>query len=65
VHFAGSEERLAMMMRLVIGVVLGGLAGFAVYYFIGCKSGTCPITANPWMSTLFGMIFGALLSSAK
>jgi hypothetical protein len=53
------------MMRLVIGVVLGGLAGFATYYFIGCKSETCPITANPWMSTLFGMIFGALLSSAK
>jgi hypothetical protein len=53
------------MMRLVIGVVLGGLAGFAMYCFIGCKSGTCPITANPWMSTLFGMIFGALLSSAK
>jgi hypothetical protein len=54
-----------MITRLAIGSMLGGLAGFAVYYFIGCKSGTCPITANPWMSTLFGMIFGALVSSAK
>ncbi len=51
-----------MMVRLIIGVVGGGLLGYGVYRFIGCSSGACPITANPWTSTLVGMVFGALLS---
>ena len=53
-----------MMVRLLIGVVVGGLFGFGVYYFIGCSSGTCPITANPWTSTIVGMVVGALASRA-
>ena len=54
-----------MVIRLIFGVVLGGLCGFAVYYFIGCASGTCPITSNPWLSTLLGVISGVLLATAK
>ena len=53
-----------MTVRLIIGVVVGGLLGYGVYRFIGCASGACPITANPWISTLLGMAFGALLSGA-
>ncbi len=29
---------------------------------IGCSTGTCPITANPVISTLYGMVMGALLA---
>lgn len=41
---------------------LGGVAGFAYYYFIGCNSGSCAITSNPYISTTYGMIMGLLLS---
>ena len=51
-----------MIVRLIIVVVAGGPAKYGVYSFIGCSSGTCPITTNPWISTSFGMVFGSLLS---
>jgi len=53
-----------MIVRLLIGVVVGGLLGYGVYHFIGCSSGSCPITANPWISSIFGMVVGALMSRA-
>ena len=53
-----------MWTRLVIGVVAGGVFGFGLYRFVGCASGACPITSNPWISTFYGMTMGALLSGA-
>ena len=43
-------------------IFLGGMGGFAYYYFIGCQGGTCPITSNPYISTSYGMMVGLLLS---
>lgn len=51
-----------MIARLVIGAIVGGLLGYGVYRFIGCSTGTCPITSNPWVSTIFGMVIGGLAS---
>jgi len=51
-----------MSVHLFLGIVIGGVFGYAIYYFVGCSSGTCPITANPWVSTLVGTIIGAMLS---
>jgi hypothetical protein len=42
--------------------VLGGIGGFAYYYFIGCQTGTCPITRNPYISTSYGMLIGLIIS---
>jgi Family of unknown function (DUF6132) len=53
-----------MVVRLIIGVIVGGLLGYGVYRFIGCSSGTCPLTSNPWISAVVGMVCGALLSRA-
>lgn len=44
---------------------LGALGGFAYYYFIGCSSGTCPISSNPWTSTACGALIGAVLTFGK
>ena len=51
-----------MIMRTVIGVVVGGVLGYAMYRFVGCSSGACPITSSPWASTFVGMIVGGLSS---
>ena len=51
-----------MMMKMLIGAVVGGVLGYGLYRFVGCSTGACPITSNPWISTIFGMILGALVS---
>ena len=45
-------------LKLGIGIAIGGMIGFAYYYFIGCKSGTCAITSSPVISTLYGVVLG-------
>jgi hypothetical protein len=44
----------------ILGIVLGAIAGYAWYRFVGCSTGTCPITSNPWTSTLYGGVMGGL-----
>jgi hypothetical protein len=53
-----------MMLRIVIGVVVGGGLGFAYYKFIGCSSNACLLTSNPFISTLYGGVVGALVASS-
>jgi hypothetical protein len=54
----------AMILHIVIGVVVGGGLGFGYYKFVGCSTGTCPLTSNPFISTLYGMVVGALVASS-
>ncbi len=50
-------------VKIVLGFIAGGALGFAYYYFVGCRSGSCPLTGNPYISTLYGSAVGALLIS--
>lgn len=45
----------------VIGIVIGAIAGFLYWNFIGCASGTCMITSKPINSTLYGALMGYLI----
>ncbi|MBK9282849.1 MAG: hypothetical protein IPM51_00855 [Sphingobacteriaceae bacterium] len=45
----------------VIGGGVGAVLGLAYWYFVGCSSGTCAITSNPYISTAYGAITGALM----
>ncbi len=54
-----------MSFRILIGVLLGGTLGFAYYKIVGCPSGTCPITSNPFVSTIWGAVIGLLISLDK
>jgi hypothetical protein len=47
-----------------LAVATGVLAGFLYYYFIGCNSGSCPITGNPYMSMIWGGLLGFFLVSS-
>ncbi|MCJ7468544.1 MAG: DUF6132 family protein [Maribacter sp.] len=49
------------MIFTVIGLVIGGFAGYFYYVEIGCISGSCPITSKPVNSTLYGAFIGGLL----
>lgn len=46
---------------IFIGMTVGAVSGYGYYYFIGCASGTCPITSHPFNSTVYGALMGALL----
>lgn len=46
--------------KRVLLALAGGGAGFAYYYFIGCASGACPISSNPYISTVYGAVIGVL-----
>jgi outer membrane lipoprotein SlyB len=45
----------------VIGAILGAIAGFLYWNFVGCSSGSCAITSSPINSTIYGAIMGALV----
>lgn len=47
--------------RTFLGVIIGIVGGFAYYYYIGCSSGSCPITSNPYISVLYGGLMGGIL----
>ena len=50
------------IFKLAIGAGTGALLGYAYYYFIGCGSGSCPITSNWHISTMYGAAMGLLLT---
>lgn len=53
-----------MILKLILGVAIGGGLGFAYYKFIGCSTGTCPLTSNPFISTIYGAVLGALIATS-
>jgi len=56
--------RMTMIVRILIGAVVGGGIGFAYHKFVGCSTGACPLTKNPVISSLYGMVVGALFASS-
>ncbi|MCI0537477.1 MAG: DUF6132 family protein [Verrucomicrobiales bacterium] len=54
-----------MIVRILIGVVAGGVLGFGYYKLVGCPRGACPLTRNPWITTIYGMALGALFASSS
>lgn len=44
--------------RVLAGTALGALGGYLFYRLIGCPTGGCPITSNPWLMVPLGAFFG-------
>ena len=45
----------------LIGLVLGAIGGFVYYAQVGCSSGSCAISSNPYASVAWGAAVGYLI----
>lgn len=52
-------------MKVIIGGIIGGILGFAVGYFGKCSSGACPLTSNPVVSTIIGVLIGTMITAGR
>ncbi len=52
-----------MIIKIGLGVIIGGVFGFFYYRFIGCKTGSCFITGNPYISTIYWGLLGGLVAN--
>ncbi len=43
------------------GIIAGAIGGYLYYFFVGCGTGSCPITSNPWRMTIYGAVLGLLI----
>jgi len=55
--------RMKKYIPLALGIVLGGLAGFVYWYYIGCNSGSCAITSSPVNSSIYGAVMGIFIAN--
>lgn len=51
-----------MILRLLLFVLGGAALGFGYQRLVGCRSGMCAITSNPYVATLYGAFMGYLVS---
>ena len=60
-------KKFYIIGKKLLPPVLGAAAGFAYWYFIGCSTGTCPLTSHWYASVVYGTIVGAtfLLPGSK
>lgn len=47
--------------RPFLAVIVGAAGGYLYYHFIGCTTGSCPLTGTPVGSILTGSTFGLFL----
>ncbi|MEE9463927.1 MAG: DUF6132 family protein [Bacteroidales bacterium] len=50
--------------KTALFAVIGAGVGYAYWRFVGCSTGTCPLTSNWTSSTLMGGLVGLLAAPA-
>ena len=48
----------------LLGIVAGMVGGYLYWRYVGCTTGTCPITSSPVNSSIWGAAMGGLLLSS-
>ncbi len=46
---------------VVLFVAIGALGGYLYWFYIGCESGSCPITSIWYHNTAYGALLGYLI----
>lgn len=59
----GIKSILKKNWILLVGAFLGAIGGYFYWLYVGCNSGSCPITSSPTISSFYGALMGGLLGS--
>jgi LytS/YehU family sensor histidine kinase len=49
-----------VILKYSIVILIGAVAGYSYWYFVGCNSGSCAITSSPLNSSIYGGLVGGL-----
>jgi hypothetical protein len=49
-------------LRMALGALLGAGIGWALYKFVGCRSGACPLSSILWVSMLLWSVIGLVFA---
>lgn len=56
--------RSSYFWKPALSVIIGGTLGYLYYHFVGCASGSCGITSNPYLSVVFGSVLGLFVTNS-
>ena len=56
------QGRRRQVAKVVVATVAGAALGLLYYWKVGCVTGTCPITSNPFLTAGLGGAFGLSLA---
>ena len=51
------------MAKVILGVIIGGVAGGLLGWKGLCEGGACPLASNPYITGGLGAVFGGLLTT--
>jgi len=54
-----------MLIRPALFMLGGAAVGLAYQRLVGCRTGACVITSNPYVATLYGVLMGYLVSGGS
>jgi len=50
-----------LSFRFLGSILAGASVGYAYHRVVGCRSGACLITGNPYIATIYGAVLGFLM----
>ena len=56
---------MSAMVKVVVGGAVGAVVGYLMYRFVGCRTGACPLTGNPYVAVILWGAIGAVLAAGK
>lgn len=56
-----NQYKVLRLLPIIVGVLLGAVGGYLYYRYVGCVSGSCAISSNPYNSMLYFSVVGALV----
>jgi len=53
------------MLKIAVGAAAGAGIGYLMYRFVGCRTGACPLTGNPYVAMVIWGAIGAIMAAGK